>query len=100
MLEVVLNKWQNLDTDIAVTDFTNFLYRKMDYHPELEKITEKSIYKCGQVVIKMLIDLGIVTKNTIQKIDIDTSIIKECNQVGDNWFMDVLLLNELEKHEI
>lgn len=100
MLEVVLNKWQNLDTDIAVTDFINFLYRKMDYHSELEKITEKSIYKCGQVVIKMLIDLGMVTKNKIQKIDIDASIIKECNLVGDNWFMDVVLLNDLEKHEI
>jgi hypothetical protein len=29
MLEVVLNKWQNLDTDLSVSGFTN-LYRKMD----------------------------------------------------------------------
>jgi hypothetical protein len=100
MLEVVLNKWQNLDTDLSVSDFTNFLYRKMDYHPELEKITEKSIYKCGQVVIKMLIDLGMVIKNKLQKIDVDTTILKECNQVGDNWFMDVVLLNDLQKQEI
>jgi hypothetical protein len=27
--EVVLNKWQNLDTDLSVSGFTN-LYRKMD----------------------------------------------------------------------
>jgi uncharacterized protein YutE (UPF0331/DUF86 family) len=46
----------------------------MDYHPELEKITEKSIYKCGQVVIKMLIDLGMVTKKKLQKIDVDTNL--------------------------
>ncbi|MEZ7500442.1 DUF1819 family protein [Flavobacterium sp. Arc3] len=100
MLEVVLNKWQNLDTDLAVSDFTNFLHRKMDHHPELEKITEKSIYKCGQVVIKMLIDLGMVIKNKLQKIDVDTTILKECNLVGDYWFMDVALLNDIEKQEI
>jgi len=100
MLEVVLNKWQNLDYELEVSDFINFLYRKMDYHPELEKITEKSIYKCGQVAIKMLIDLGMVNKNKIQKIAIDSGVIRECNKVGDNWFMDVLLLNDIEKQEI
>jgi hypothetical protein len=52
----------------------------MDHHSELEKITEKSIYKCGQVVIKMLIDLGMVIKNKLQK-RVDTTILKkECNQ--------------------
>ena len=100
MLEVVLNKWQNLDYELEVSDFINFLYRKMDFHPELEKITEKSIYKCGQVAIKMLIDLGMVNKNKTQKIAIDSGVISECNKVGDNWFMDVLLLNDIEKQGI
>lgn len=100
MLEVVLKKWQNLDYDLEVSDFKNFLYRKMDYHPELEKITEKSIYKCGQVTLKMLIDLGMLNKNKIQKTAINNSIVRECNNIGDNWFMDVLLLNDIEKQEI
>ncbi|WP_428231848.1 BrxA family protein [Flavobacterium sp.] len=100
MLEIILNKWQNLDFELEVSDFKNFLYRKMDFHPELEKITEKSISKCGQVVIKMLVDLGMVNKNKIQKIQISNSIISECNKVGDHWYMDVLLLNDIEKQEI
>ncbi|GAQ49327.1 TPA: BrxA family protein [Flavobacterium psychrophilum] len=100
MLEIVLNKWQNLDYELEVSDFKNFLYRKMDFHPELEKITEKSIYKCGQVAVKMLIDLGMVNKNKIQKIQISSLFIKECNKVGDHWYMDVLLLNDIEKQEI
>jgi hypothetical protein len=100
MLEIVLNKWQNLDFELEVSDFKNFLYRKMDFHPELEKITEKSINKCGQVIIKMLVDLGMVNKNKIQKIQISNSVISECNKVGDHWYMDVLLLNDIEKQEI
>lgn len=100
MLEIVLNKWQNLDFELEVSDFKNFLYRKMDFHPELEKITEKSISKCGQVVIKMLVNLAMVNKNKIQKIQISNSVISECNKVGDHWYMDVLLLNDIEKQEI
>lgn len=100
MLEIILNKWQNLDFELEASDFKNFLYRKMDFHPELEKITEKSIAKCGQVVIKMLVDLGMVNKNKIQKIQIGNSVISECNKVGDHWYMDVLLLNDIEKQEI
>ncbi|WP_445908280.1 BrxA family protein [Yeosuana sp.] len=100
MLEVVLKKWQNLDYELEVTDFTNFLYRKMDFHPELLKITEKSIYKCGQVALKMLIDLGMLHKNKIQKTVLSNSILKECANAGDQWFLDILLLSEIEKQEI
>lgn len=100
MLEVVLNKWQNLDNELEVSDFTNFLYRKMDFHPELQKITEKSIYKCGQVALKMLIDLGMLQKNIIRKTIISNAILRECCNKGDHWFLDVLLLTELEKQEI
>jgi hypothetical protein len=100
MLEVVLKKWQNLDYELEVSDFTNFLYRKMDFHPELQKITEKSIYKCGQVALKMLIDLGMLHKNRLQKAKIENTVLRECSNAGDRWFLDVLLLNELEKQEI
>jgi hypothetical protein len=100
MLEVVLKKWQNLDYDLEISDFTNFLHRKMDFHPELQKITENSIYKCSQVAIKMLVDLGMLHKNRLQKITITNIVLRECCNAGDLWFLDVLLLNELEKQEI
>ena len=100
MLEVVLNKWQNLDYELEISDFTNFLHRKMDFHPELQKITENSIYKSSQVALKMLIDLGMLHKNRLQKITITNIVLRECCNAGDLWFLDVLLLNELEKQEI
>lgn len=100
MLEAVLNKWQNLDVELEVNDFSNFIYRKMDFHPELEKITDKTIYKCGQVVLKMLKDLGILNHNKLQKIMLNNDVIKNIVSIGDNWFLDVILLNETEKQEI
>ncbi len=100
MLEAVLNKWQNLDIDLEVNDFSNFIYRKIDFHPELEKITDKTIYKCGQVVLKMMKDLGMLNHNKLQKMSINNAVIKNIVSSGDNWFLDVLLLNETEKQEI
>jgi hypothetical protein len=100
MLEAVLNKWQNLDVDLEVNDFSNFIYRKMDFHPELEKITDKTIYKCGQVVLKMLKDLGMLNHNKLQKITVNNAVLKNIVSIGDNWFLDVIVLNETEKQEI
>ncbi len=100
MLAAVLNKWQNLDVYLEVNDFSNFIYRKIDFHPELEKITDKTIYKCGQVVLKMMKDLGMLNHNKLQKMSINNAVIKNIVSSGDNWFLDVLLLNETEKQEI
>ncbi len=100
MLEVVLTKWKNLDLELEVDDYINFIYRKIDFHPELGKITEKSIYKSGQVALKMMTDLGMLNKNKLQKVKINHQILKYITSVGDNWFLDVLLLSENEKQEI
>lgn len=100
MLETVLSKWKNLDIELEVNDLSNFLYRKRDFHPELEKITDKTIYKCGQVVLKMLKDLGLLNKNKLHKIIINKEVLRNIVSIGDNWFLDVILLNETEKQEI
>ena len=100
MLEMVLSKWKNLDVELEVNDLSNFIYRKRDFHPELEKITDKTIYKCGQVVLKMLKDLGLQNKNKLQKIIVNKELLKNIVSNGDNWFLDVILLNETEKQEI
>lgn len=100
MLEMVLSKWKNLDIELEVNDLSNFIYRKRDFHPELEKITDKTIYKCGQVVLKMLKDLGLQNKNKLQKIIVNKEVLKNIVLIGDNWFLDVILLNETEKQEI
>lgn len=100
MLEVVLSKWHNIDVELDVNDLSNFIYRKRDFHPELEKITDKTISKCGQVVLKMLKDLGLLNKNKLHKIIVNKEVLKNIVSIGDNWFLDVILLNETEKQEI
>ena len=100
MLEGVLNKWKNLDFELEINDFSNFIYRKMDFHPELVKITDKTVYKCGQVVLKMLKDLGMLNKNKLQKIAINNAVLGNIISTGDSWFLDVILLSESEKQGI
>ncbi|SEF86173.1 BrxA family protein [Flavobacterium urumqiense] len=100
MLEGVLNKWKNLDFELEINDFSNFIYRKMDFHPELAKITDKTVYKCGQVVLKMLKDLGMLNKNKLQKIAINNAVLGNIISTGDSWFLDVILLSESEKQGI
>lgn len=100
MLEVVLKKWQNIDIELEINDLSNFIYRKRDFHPELEKITDKTIHKCGQVVLKMLKDLGLLSKNKLHKTIVNNEVLKNIVSTGDSWFLDVILLNETEKQEI
>lgn len=100
MLEVVVNKYLNLDTDLTINDFQNFLYIKADNHPELEEITEYTKYKLSQVMLKMLKELGMLVNKKLQKIESNPQIIKSIVNNGDKWFMDVILLDNNEKREI
>jgi len=100
LLEIVLNKWYNMDFELSTDDFQNFLYRKMDTHPELFDITEGTQYKLSQVALKMLKDLGLLKNNILQKIEFNHNLLKSISLNGDNWFLEVILLNELERKEI
>jgi len=100
MLEVVLNKWYNLDFDLSTDDFQNFLYRKMDTHPELLKITERTRKEISEVTLRMLRELGLTKNNSLQKLDFNPHILKNIVRNGDLWFLEILLLNEQERQEI
>ncbi len=100
MLEVVLNKWYNLDYEISTSDFQNFLYRKMDTHPELLKITERTRKEISEVALRMLKELGLTKNNNLQKLDFNPHILKTIVGNGDLWFLEVLLFNEQERQEI
>lgn len=100
MIEVVLNKWLHLDKELDVDDFQNFLHRKMDNHPELEAITEKTRSKLSQVMMKMLKELGMLHKGKLIKIEYDMQVFNPIIKNEDGWFLDVMLLNEIDKKEI
>ena len=100
MLETVLIKWLNLDDQLTTDDFQNFIYKKMDSHPELLEITENTRYKLAQVTLKMLKELGILHNHHLSKIHFNENILKAIVDNCDQWFLNVLLLNDQEKNEI
>lgn len=100
MLEVVLNKWYNMDYELTTDDFQNFIYHKSDNHPELLEITDNTKYKLSQVTIKMLKELGLLKDFKLQKIEFDTHILKEIAKSGDLWFLELIFLNKMERNEI
>ena len=99
MFQKVREKWLNLDKEISIYDFESFLNSKIDSNPEIESISEKTKYKLSQVAIKILKDVGIIVNGQLTKIEINELILKEIVKNGDQWFLDVLLLNDQEKIE-
>lgn len=70
VLELIYEKYLILQPQLTEDDYRSFLYRKMDVHPELEAVTEKTQYKIRQVVMRILADAELIesTKNwRIQK---------------------------------
>jgi len=65
VIELVYEKYLILQPQLTEDDYRSFLYSKMDKHPELETVTEKTLYKIRQVVMRILADAGILesTKN-------------------------------------
>lgn len=100
LLEVVLNKWNNIDFEISTEDFSNFLYRKMGEYDELLSITEKTIYKLSQIAIKMLKELGMVEKGLLKKIEFDSHLLQLIIKNGDMWFLRAMLLKDHEIKEL
>ncbi len=100
MLTVVLRKWYNMDKEILPFDFQSFLYEQMGNHPELERLTPITIKKLSQVVMLMLAELGMQKDHIITKITFNGEILEEILLNGDNWFLEVLLLNENERLKI
>tara|TARA_R110002073_G_scaffold71451_5_gene175446 strand:+ start:1756 stop:2373 length:618 start_codon:yes stop_codon:yes gene_type:complete len=100
MLEVVLYKWNNIDLEISNDDFQNFLYKKMNQHNELLKITEITRYKLSQVALKMLKQLGMINKGQLRKMIFNESVLKAILKNGDTWFLKALFLKDHELKEL
>lgn len=100
MIQVVREKWLNMDKTLSVSDFQGFLYEKSDHDPSLVSLTENTRGKLAQVLLKMLKELGMLNNGRLQKIEYDISILYLIARQGDRWFLDVMLLNDAEKKRI
>ncbi len=68
VIEIVREKVLALDFQIEDSDFNIFINRKQVEHPELEKLTEKTIYKIKQTLFKILADAGILDSTSSKQI--------------------------------
>lgn len=100
MLEVVLHKWRNIDLELEVDDFQNFLYKKMSHHEELSEITEKTRVKLSQVALKMITQLGILHKNKLTKRQFDPTVLRAVLNNGDQWFLKTLFMNDNDINQL
>lgn len=100
MIEVIRNKWLHLDFELERYDYKNFLQEKLLESNQAEYVTAKTLNKLTQVFFKMLIELGMYSGKTFNKINVDDSLMRTIAKSGDNWFLDVMLLSDDEKKEI
>jgi len=97
MLEMVLPKWNNLDYNLTIEDFKNFLFLKSDTHPELDKLKESTKTKMAQVVIRMLREVGLLKENKLQNQHFEPDSLEFIIRNDDQWFLDAILLSNEDK---
>lgn len=99
MLEVVRNKWMNMDVSISKEDFLSFLFLKADKHEELDLLSESTKDKAASVVIKMLKELGMVKDGKLQELEKSPEVLQLIIKNNDFWFLDAILLRPEDKRE-
>lgn len=66
--EVLRPKALALDTQLYPADFARFIDRKGAEAPEVEKLTDKSLAKVKQVLIRMLAEAGLLDSTSSQRL--------------------------------
>ena len=66
--EVLRPKALALDSQLYPADFARFIDRKGAEAPEIEKLTEKSLAKIKQVLIRMLAEAGLLDSTSSQRL--------------------------------
>lgn len=97
-VEVLREKMLLFDYEVSEGEFISFLRRKMDSHPELEKITDKTVYKIRQVTFKILEQAGIIDtiKNkTLQPQIMDNDVLNVIAADNKEWFK-ILFLSDMD----
>ena len=100
ILDTVLSKWYNMDFEVKAYDFQLFVYKKMEGHPELEKLSLNQIRKISTVPIRAMKELGMLYEQKLQKMEYNPAILALIVKNNDKWFLEALLLNESEREEI
>lgn len=89
-LEIVYNKWKNFDNELSPYDFKFFLSSKLS-EGQLNEISDNSLYKLSQVVVKIFKEVGVYKEDKLSIIDISDDLMDLLKMKGDAWFLPCLL---------
>ena len=61
--EILRGKLSDMDTELRLSDFSNFVSSKTPMHPELESLKESSLKKIRSILYGMLAEAGLILKD-------------------------------------
>lgn len=99
-LEIVLNKWRQLDTTIDKSDVLRFLKWASDKHPEIDEWTANSLDKIAQIINLMLKETGLLVKGKLQQIYFPADFWMFFVDKGESWFLEAMLLSKEQRENL
>ena len=100
MIEVVRDKWLNLNFNLEPYDFKSYLTDKLEETNSLNSITETTLNKLVQVFFKMLRELGMHSKGKFSPVKINPVLMQLFYKAGDEWYIDAMLQSESDKKQM
>lgn len=100
MIEVVRDKWLNLNFNLEPYDFKSYLTDKLEKTNSLDRITETTQNKLVQVYFKMMRELGMHSDGKLCLIKMDPVLMQLFYKAGDEWFIDAMLQSEDDKKQM
>jgi len=97
-IEVAREKVLLFDYELTDGMFNTFLRRKIDMHPELEEITDKTTYKIRQVTFKIFEEAGIIDnikEKMIQPQLVDKDVLRVIVNDNKEW-LKILLFSDTD----
>ncbi len=96
-LEIVINKWRLLDSNLNKADILRFLKWASEKHPEIDEWTASTIDKIAQIIILMLKETNLLLNGKLKKVHLNQDFWPFFWNHGESWFLEAMLLSKEER---
>ena len=87
--EVLFDKYRMLQLEVTQLDYDAFFNEKLNWHEELETITDATRYKLKQILFKMLREAEIIDKNNFITTVLITPQVREIIERYDREYLRI-----------
>ena len=88
--EVLFDKYRMLQLEVTQLDYDAFFNEKLNWHEELETITDATRYKLKQILFKMLREAEIIDKNNFITTVLITPQVREIIERYDREYLRIV----------